>query len=76
MGLIGMNLKYTRTMKLIYVKRKQTQQKYYSEKMGMLNTRVTTIKKYLMGIPLQTLHAYRETYYGEVKDCQECKLSH
>lgn len=63
-------------MKLIYVKRKHRQRKYYSKNMGMLNVRVTTIKKYLLGIPFQTLHRYRETYYGEVKDCKECKLSH
>ncbi|MAD96363.1 MAG: hypothetical protein CMB99_03455 [Flavobacteriaceae bacterium] len=62
-------------MKFIYVKRKHKQQKYYSKKMGMLNARVTTIKKYLLGIPLQTLHRYRETYYGEMKSCKECSLS-
>lgn len=61
-------------MKLIYVERKQKHQKYYSKKMGILNARVTTIKKYLLGFPIQTLHKYRETYYGEVKSCQECNL--
>lgn len=62
-------------MKIIYVKRQHQQKKYYSKQMGMLNARVTTIKKYLLGIPLQTLHKYRETYYGEMKDCSDCVIS-
>jgi hypothetical protein len=44
--------------------------------MGLLHTRVTYIKRIFAGIPIQTLHAYRETYYGEVKSCEECELSH
>jgi hypothetical protein len=42
--------------------------------MGKLTTRVTYIKKYVMGVPVRTLHKYRETYYGEVKDCDDCVL--
>lgn len=48
----------------------------YSPKMGVLTTRVTYIKKYLLGIiPLRTLHKYRETYYGEIKDCKDCVIA-
>ncbi len=61
-------------MKLIQVKRQTKQQKYYSSAMGMLNSRVTYIKKYVLGIPVETLHEYRETYYGEIKDCEDCNL--
>ena len=43
--------------------------------MGTLNVPVTYIKKYIFGIPIQTLHKYRETYYGKVKECEDCKLS-
>lgn len=43
--------------------------------MGRLKCKVTRIKLMLLGIvPLKTLHAYRETYYGEVKDLQNCDL--
>ncbi|WP_378295179.1 hypothetical protein [Aquimarina rubra] len=42
--------------------------------MGRLSSHVTSIKKYLLGIPIATLHKYRETYYGEVKDCKDCIL--
>lgn len=42
--------------------------------MGRLHTRVTYIRKKLLGFPIQTLHKYRETYYGEVKDCSDCVL--
>lgn len=41
----------------------------------MFLARVTYIKTYVLGIPVRTLHKYRETYYGEVKDCDQCTLS-
>ena len=42
--------------------------------MGRLYTRVTYIRKKWLGMPVRTLHKYRETYYGEVKDCKDCVL--
>lgn len=42
--------------------------------MGMLNAKVTSIKKYFLGFPIKTLYNYRETYYGKVKDCNDCNL--
>jgi len=62
-------------MKLIRVKRKTKKEKRYTQKMGMLTTRVTYIKKTILNIPVKTLHKYRETYYGETKDCNDCRLS-
>ena len=62
-------------MKLIEVKRKTRYEKRYSKKMGELTSRVTRIKKYIVGIPVKTIHKYRETYYGEVKACKDCNLS-
>ena len=64
----------SKQMKIIYIKRKTIIEKRYSVSMGELTTKVTYIKKYLLGLPLKTLHKYRETYYGEVKDCNECLL--
>ena len=61
-------------MKLIQIKRKTRSEKRYSPKMGRLTTKVTYIKKYVAGVPVKTLHKYRETYYGEVKDCDACQL--
>jgi hypothetical protein len=43
--------------------------------MGRLETRVTYIRKKILGIPVETLHKYRKTYYGEVKACSECLLN-
>lgn len=43
--------------------------------MGELTTQVTYIKEYIFGLPFRTLHRYRETYYGEVKDCKDCNVS-
>ncbi|WP_445385888.1 hypothetical protein ACT6NV_03510 [Robiginitalea sp. IMCC44478] len=62
-------------MKLIRVDRKTKTEKRYSPKMGRLHTRVTYIRKSLLGIPVRTLHKYRETYYGEVKDCEDCLIA-
>lgn len=61
-------------MKIIEIKRKTKTEKRYSKKMGELTTRVTYVKKYFLGLPVKTLHKYRETYYGEVKDCNDCIL--
>ncbi|MEH6682437.1 MAG: hypothetical protein V7724_17980 [Sediminicola sp.] len=62
-------------MKLIHVVRTTKNEKRYTEKMGNFYTKVTYIKKAFFGIPLRTVHKYRETYYGKVKDCQSCELS-
>ncbi len=61
-------------MRIIYVKRQTKYEKRHSVKMGELTTKVTSIRKYLFGLPIKTLHKYRETYYGEVKDCKDCML--
>jgi hypothetical protein len=62
-------------MKLITVKRQTRQENRFAPKMGRLSAKVTYIKKHMLGIPIQTLHKYRETYYGEVKDCRDCNLA-
>jgi hypothetical protein len=61
-------------MKIIYIKRKTIKEKRYDSSMGELTTKVTYIKNYLFGLPLKTIYKYRETYYGEVKDCNDCIL--
>ena len=62
-------------MKLFHVKRTSQYEHRYSKKMGILKTRVTYIKKYVLIFPLKTLHKYRETYYGEIKSCSDCSLT-
>jgi hypothetical protein len=61
-------------MKIVYIKRQTNYEKLHTVKMGELTTKVTSIKKYFFGIPLKTLHKYRETYYGQVKDYDDCML--
>ncbi|MFH4968008.1 hypothetical protein V8G61_07370 [Gaetbulibacter sp. M240] len=61
-------------MKLISVRRKTIVEKRHTIRMGELTTKVTYIKKYLFGMPYKTLHKYRETYYGEIKDSKDCML--
>ena len=62
------------TMKLVQIKRRTKSENRFSPKMGRLTARVTYIKKYIAGITTKTLHKYRETYYGEVKSCEECEI--
>jgi hypothetical protein len=62
-------------MKLISVQRKTRKEKRYAPKMGILYTQVTYVKKRFFLFPIKTLHKYRYTYYGEVKDCADCLLS-
>ncbi|MCB0372526.1 MAG: hypothetical protein KDD31_05925 [Muricauda sp.] len=62
-------------MRLSKIKRETKYEKRYSVKMGELTTQVTYIKRYILGLPVRTLHKYRETYYGEVKDCKDCQVS-
>ncbi|WP_318309210.1 hypothetical protein [Flagellimonas crocea] len=61
-------------MRLSRIKRETRYEKRYSVKMGELTTRVTYIKRYVMGLPIRTLHKYRGTYYGKIKDCKECNV--
>lgn len=61
-------------MKFLYIRRKTKTENRFSPKMGRLITKVTYIKKYFLGFPLKTLHKYRETYYGEIKNCDDCHL--
>ncbi|MCA0154150.1 hypothetical protein [Winogradskyella vincentii] len=61
-------------MKLISVKRQTRVETRFTKKMGCLKTNVTYIKKQILNIPYKTIHKYRETYYGEVKDCKHCML--
>jgi hypothetical protein len=62
-------------MQFVSVRRKTKKEKRFSRDMGILTTNVVYIQKTLLNIPVKTLHKYRETYYGEVKDCEECSIS-
>ena len=62
-------------MKLITVKRHTKQENRFAPKMGRVNAKVTYIKKQFLGFTITTLHKYRETYNGMIKDCSECQLS-
>lgn len=59
---------------MIQIDRKTRVEKRFTPQMGRLHTRVTYIRKKILGIPYKTLHKYRETYYGEVKACGDCVL--
>ena len=56
------------------IKRKTSYENIFSVEMGNLTCKVTKIYKTFFGIPYKLLHTYRETYYGEVKDLNNCKI--
>jgi hypothetical protein len=63
-------------MNLIKIRRTTRLEKRYTAKMGRLHTKVTYIKRTLLNIiNLETIHKYRQTYYGKIKDCEECVLT-
>ncbi|MCO6174473.1 hypothetical protein NHF50_05395 [Flavobacterium sp. NRK F10] len=62
-------------MAFLYIKRFTKTENRFNPKMGRLIANVTYIKKYVAGIPITTLHKYRNTYYGEVKTCKECNIN-
>ena len=62
-------------MKLISIRRETKPEERFTPKMGLFQTKVTYIKKQFLNIPIKTLYKYRETYYGEVKDCEDCNLA-
>lgn len=61
-------------MKLITVERKTKTEKRYAPNIGILTANVVYVKKKFLNIPIKTLYKYRETYYGEVKECKDCRL--
>jgi len=63
-------------MRLLSIQRESKSETRYHPAMGVLVTKVTYIKKAILGLPFKTLHKYRETYYGKVKDCSECSVSY
>ena len=60
--------------KLFKIKRKTKIENRYSKNMGRLISNVVYIKLYFIGIPIKTIHKYRTTYYGEIKNIEECNL--
>lgn len=52
-------------MKLFYLRRETTVGEESNVKLGKIQTKTTNIKKYLLGLPIQTLRTYKEAYYGD-----------
>lgn len=64
-----------RMLKPLSIKRRTKQESRFHPKMGALSTNVTRIQRTVFGIPVRTLHKYRQTYFGEIKDCAKCEVS-
>jgi hypothetical protein len=59
---------------MLGIERKTKYENRYNKNIGRLKCKVTRIYKTILGIPYKQIHAYRETYHGEVKDLEDCKL--
>jgi len=61
-------------MKIIQIKRKTKYQKKYYAAMGLLNSRIITVKKYFLFTPFKTLYQHKEIYNSPIKNCNDCNL--
>lgn len=60
---------------VVTIKRISRLENRYHKNMGAIKVRVTRVKKKFLGVPVKTIHEYRETYHGKVKDCKDCDLA-
>ncbi|WP_299800687.1 hypothetical protein [Maribacter sp. Asnod2-G09] len=61
-------------MKLIYIKRESNTKELYRTRNGLKKSKVTSITKYFLGIPIKTLHTYRQIYYRRKNNAIEKML--
>ena len=61
-------------MNVVHIKRRTKTKKQYNERIGLLTTKITYIKKYFIGVPIKTVHQYGRTYYGQGKKSDDCFL--
>lgn len=64
-----------KAIKLFGTIRKSRFENRYHPNMGRLRAQVTRIQRHILGVPFKTIHKYRETYSGEIKDCEDCEIS-
>lgn len=61
-------------MKFIYIKRISSTKELYQTKTGLKNSKVTSIMKYFLGIPVKEVHSYTQIYYGRKNNAIEKML--
>lgn len=61
-------------MKLFYIKRQSVTKELYRTKTGLKNSKVTSITKYFLGIPIKQLHNYKQIYYRRKNNAVEKML--
>lgn len=71
----AIKIPFSLSFQIISVQRNTQLESRFHPRMGWLSTRVTRIQKTILGIPYQTLHKYRETYFGQIKDCADCEVA-
>ena len=60
---------------MVKIKRKSRFENRYHPNMGRISVHVTRVYKTILGFKIKTLHEYRETYHGEIKNCRDCSLA-
>ncbi|MEP2059298.1 MAG: hypothetical protein ABJJ05_15915 [Maribacter litoralis] len=61
-------------MKLIYIKRESNIKELYRTRTGLMKSKVTSITKYFIGIPVKTIHTYKQIYQGRKNNAIEKML--
>jgi hypothetical protein len=54
-------------MKIIQIKRKTTYRQRSSKRMFQIITRITYVKKYLFGFPIETISKSKQMYFEDKK---------
>ena len=67
--------KYWLPLYVIRLKRETIRKTYHHYKMGSLTVPVISIYKTIFGIKYSKVYEYRETYFGKIKDCENCNLA-
>ncbi|SIQ90178.1 hypothetical protein [Maribacter ulvicola] len=61
-------------MKFIYIKRESNIKELYRTQTALKKAKVTSITKYFMGIPIKTIHTYRQIYHRRKNNAIEKML--
>ncbi len=61
-------------MKFIYIKRQSVIKELYRTRTGLKNSKVTSITKYFLGIPIKEVHTYKQIYYRRKNNAIEKML--
>ena len=61
-------------MKFFYIKRQSIIKELYRTQTGLKKSKITSITKYFLGIPIKQIHNYTQIYHGRKNNAREKML--